>query len=60
MKSDKENASSVRPTAKSKCHPRQPITLSMIALELENDLTEIRSHFARIITKVCSIMGMGK
>lgn len=52
MKYDKENASSAKPTAKSKCHPRQPITLSMIAMELENDLIELRSLFVKAITKV--------
>jgi len=29
-----------------------PITLSMIAMELENDLMQLRSRFVRVITKV--------
>lgn len=33
----------------------QPITLSMIATELENDLTELRSRFVKGITKVFGI-----
>lgn len=36
-------------------HPRQPITLSMIAMELENDWTKMRSRFAKGITKVFGI-----
>ena len=30
-------------------------TLSMIAMELENDLTDLRSRFVRVITKVFGI-----
>jgi hypothetical protein len=33
-------------------HQQQPITLYMIATELENDLMKLQSRFARVITKV--------
>lgn len=38
-----------------KPHRPQRITLSMIATELENDLTDLRSRFVRAITKVFGI-----
>jgi hypothetical protein len=41
---------------KSSNHQQQPITLYMIAMELENDLTALRSRFARAITKVFGII----
>jgi len=37
---------------KSNNHQQQPITLYMIAMELENDLMKLRSRFAKGITKV--------
>jgi len=55
MKYDKENASSARPT-ENRSYPRpQPITLYMIASELERDWTKLQSHFAKAITKVFGI-----
>ena len=42
-----ENTKEVKP---------KPITLSMIGMELENDLTEVQSRFARAITKVFGII----
>jgi len=37
---------------KSKDHQQQPITLYMIATELENDLMKLRSRFVKGITRV--------
>jgi hypothetical protein len=37
---------------KHKDRQQQPITLYMIATELENDLTALRSRFVKAITKV--------
>lgn len=42
-----ENTKEVKP---------KPITLYTIGMELENDLTEARSRFARVITKVFGII----
>jgi len=55
MKSDKENALSVRLTAKSSYPQQQPITLFMIVSELESDLIKLRSRFVRAIIKVFGI-----
>jgi hypothetical protein len=48
----KNLAAFVASLAKSKDHQQQPITLYMIATELENDLTALRSRFAKGITRV--------
>ena len=45
----------VRNLANRNNHQRQHITLSMIAMELEKDLTKMRSRFAKGITKVFGI-----
>jgi len=42
--------------AKYSIHRPPPTTLSMIATELENDLTKMRYRFVRAITKVCGII----
>jgi hypothetical protein len=42
----------VASSMKSSNHQQQPITLYMIAMELENDLMKLRSRFAKGITKV--------
>ena len=55
MKSDRENALSAKTSVNPNSHQRQPITLYMIALELENDLMKLRSRFVKVITKVFGI-----
>lgn len=52
----KNLAAFVASLAKSNDHQQQPITLSMIGMELENDLTALRSRFAKVITKACGIV----
>ena len=55
MKSDSANASSAKPTA-NRSYPRpQPITLSMIGMELERDWTKLQSRFVKAIIKVFGI-----
>lgn len=45
----------VKNLANRNSRPQQHITLSMIAMELENDLTKMRSRFAKAITKASGI-----
>jgi hypothetical protein len=54
-KSVKNHALSAENLVITKPHQPQRITLSMIATELENDLTDLRSRFVRAITKVFGI-----
>jgi hypothetical protein len=49
-------AASAKRSMKSNNHQQQPITLSMIATELENDLIKMRYRFVKVITKVCGII----
>jgi len=51
----KNLAAFVASLAKYNDHQQQPITLYMIATELENDLTALRSRFAKGITRVYGI-----
>jgi len=46
-KSESSHVVSVESSAWSSDHPRQRITLSMIATELESDLMKLRSRFAK-------------
>jgi hypothetical protein len=48
----KNLAAFVASLAKSNDHQRQPITLYMIATELESDLMKLRSRFVKVITRV--------
>ena len=48
----KNLAAFVASLAKSKDHQPPPITLYMIATELENDLMKLQSRFAKGITRV--------
>jgi hypothetical protein len=50
--SESSRAASAKRSMKSSNHQQQPITLYMIAMELENDLMKLRSRFAKGITKV--------
>ena len=55
MRLGKDDVSSVKHSTSRNSRQQQPITLYMIALELENDLMKLRSHFAKAITKVFGI-----
>ena len=55
MRLGKDDVSSVKRLTSRNSRQQPPITLYMIALELENDLMKLRSHFAKVITKVFGI-----
>jgi hypothetical protein len=55
MRLGKDDASSVKRSTSRNSRQQQPITLYMIVMELENDLMKLRSHFAKVITKVFGI-----
>ena len=52
----RKNVASAKSLENHNLAPRQPITLYMIGMELENDLIDLQSRFARGITKVYGII----
>ena len=55
MQLEKDDVSSVKRLTSRNSRQQPPITLYMIVSELESDLMKLRSHFAKVITKVFGI-----